>query len=230
MSYGINIFSDSGKIAFSTDYQSYRLLGKYTVTRTLAAQTYGNFCSLTITSYTTPICFVKPNYDLDYVAVDNMSNSGTSWTIQFSSESIQSSSATLVIYVFTADNELDSGYGINVWDSSSNVTFSTKHRTLKLSGWIISNAFTPSTLPQTISLTSGTIPTNFAVNAPALGWIIRFIGPTAFVLSNIGINKQSSTTGNLDSARFLIQFLTASPSVNIFGNIYIMYIDSSLYD
>jgi hypothetical protein len=34
----------------------------------------------------------------------------------------------------------------------------------------------------------------------------------------------------LDSARFLIQFLTASPSVNIFGNIYIMYIDSSLYD
>jgi hypothetical protein len=229
MSYGINIFSDAGKIAFSTDYKSFRLLGKYTVTKTGGTNTQG--CILTVTSQTMPICFVKPNYDSDYVVVDAITQSGSSWTIYFSSASIQLSGySNLSIYVFTADQEADTGYGINVFNSSGAVTFSSKYRTLKITGWLITSTASGSPPIPNASLTYGLITTNFAVCANSLGWINRSVGGGFNALTDIGINKTGSTSVSFNTSRWLYRYPTGSNNYNFFGNIYVMYIDSNLYD
>ncbi len=229
MSYGINVLSNAGKIAFSTDYKSFRLLGKYTVTKSGGTNTQG--CTLTITSQTMPLCFVKPNYDSDYVVVDSMTQSGSSWTIYFSSSSIQLAGyLTLSIYVFTADQQADTGYGINVFDSSSNVTFSSKYRALKISGWLITSAASGSPPIPSASLTSGSIPASFAVCANSLGWINRSVGGGFNALTDIGINKTSSATVSFNTSRWLYTYPTGPNDYNFFGSLYIMYIDNTLYD
>lgn len=225
MSYGLNIYNDAGLLAFSSDYSCYKFLGKFTLPRTgVAGQQYA---ILTVTSARAPLVFIAPN-STEAVAVAGISVSGTTWTINVESISLRTLT-TINVYVFTVDQTLGTGYGINIFDASGNVTFSTVDRTLQISGYIISNAQTQVSTINNQALTYGSIPTNYATMTGLIGWEIRIVGP-ATQLYSYGINKVNATTVGFTPTRLLFQTAApGSPSATVMGNQYAMFIDTDLY-
>lgn len=247
MSYGLNILNNSNDIAFSTDYPCYSFVGKYVVARTLRAGDIpsaltSNYCSLTISSSSCPLVFVKPNNSGDSVKMISAQNNGNgTWTVLFTSVSIQSGSygggsnlTTLTAYVFNKDNVAATGYGINVYSAPGNINFSTARKTLKPSAKLISNAYYYSgTAIRTYdqSVFSGSIPSNWACSAASSGYLILGIDPSLNVglAISIGVSVTGSTTVQFKAA-MSVSGTPFSNAIKIMGGTYSLFIDCSLYD
>jgi hypothetical protein len=231
MAHGIDIYNDSGKIMFSSENKSYRLESKRTITRTILSGDSA-VIEFTVSSVTQPIVFVKPNTSSDYSEIEYVTHSGNSWSYRVSLTSIQGytpSHTTATVYIFTADQVAATGYGVNIYDSSGSVTFSTANRTLKISGYILSPDYSGYDEPGTATIT-GTIPTNYAHSAAGLGILMMYLGGPVWGIFNIGAVKASSTTVSFGPARPLIQAPDLNNYMSFTGNSYIMFIDTSLYD
>jgi hypothetical protein len=246
MSYGINILNDAGQICFSTDYSCFSLEGKYTVNRTVANGEFpsvmtANYCQLVITATSCPLVFVKPNTSTDSVRVISCVDNGNgTWTVKFTAVSIQSGNygggsnlTTLTAYVFTKDNVAETGYGINVYDANSNVTFSTKRRTLKPSAKLITNHFaaTGSTRTYDQAISSGSIPTNWACSTYSTGYLLLGLDPQAGygLVMSLGISKASSTTVQIKACVAIGSYSFVS-AIDVLGGSYSIFIDTSIYD
>lgn len=246
MSYGINVLNDNGQIFFSTDYSCFSLEGKYNVNRTVVAGEFPsvmteNYCQIVITATSCPLVFVKPNNSTDSVKVISCINNGNgTWTIKFTAVSIQSGNfgggsnlTTLTAYVFTKDNIASTNYGINVYGSSGNVTFSTARRTLKPSAKLITNHFTQTGSTRTYdqSVSSGSIPANWACSTYSNGFLLLGLDPGAGygMVMSLGISKTSSTSVQIKACVALGSYSFVN-AINVLGGTYSIFIDTSLYD
>lgn len=246
MSYGINILNDSGEIFFSTDYSCFSLEGKYTVTRTVVPGDYpsvmtANYCQLIITSTSCPLVFVKPNNSTDSVRVIScINNNNGTWTVKFTAVSIQSGSygggsnlTTLIAYVFTKDNVAATDYGINVYDSSGNVSFSTRRRTLKPSAKLITNNFSGTGTTRTYdqSVSSGSIPNNWACCTYSTGFLLLGLSPISNegLVMSLGVSQLTSTSVQIKACISIGSYFFVN-AINVLGGSYSIFIDTLLYD
>ena len=245
MSYGLNVLNDAGNIAFTTNYPCFSFVGKYVVTRTLSAGDFpaaltGNYCSLDVTSVNCPLVFVAPNNANDSVKVISAKNNGNgTWTIRFTGLSIQSGNidspsnlTTLTAYVFSSDNIPATGYGINVYSSSSSVNFSTARKALKISGKIISPNYNQAFVQYYDSaLSYGSIPTSWAASSPSVGYRLQGLSPISGsgIVISLGVSALTSSTVRYKSSCAIgsFNFVTA---INLPGGAYTMFIDTSLYN
>ena len=233
MAYGLNLYSDTGLLAFSSIYKGYRLWQKITVTGTtqIGGRYYWVF---NVTSTTgTPVVFVKPTGTAagraGAIAISLTSVSGSTYTFTVATQdtNVLGSSGNLYAYAFVPGSTTGTSYGINTFDASGVTTFSTADRQLKIAGYYISTAATTSGTSS--SLSYGSVPSQYAI-----------------AMSTIGFSFQPQSTGG--SLRFMIGgyissnllqydraaqagFDTNSISAYIvLGGIYTPIIDTTLYD
>ena len=233
MSYGLNIYSDNGKIAFSTDYRNYRLHSK--VTSTLNWVQSGNS---NIRAAEGTVNFGTVVMPSDCVMVHSISNIGTTWTIRFVSyySSTQyfsgNTGVTITAYIFTADHTpQSSGYGINIYNSSGDCVFSGQDRALQISSFVVLPS--GSTVKTNIPVTTGSIPTSWALSAGNIGVTAISGGPTSALIFPLGLCRASSSEVYIGpSARYLavINIGGGTPPDFVQPYQYCMAIDTSLYD
>lgn len=224
MSYGINIFSDNGKLAYSSEYAAYQFFQKISV----ATNSQG-VATTTITSRNAPLVFVE-KYSTGYPCVLYISQSGTSWTVAFSGGIASAHTATA--YIFTVPSTATSSqYGINVFDNSGNVLFTNKDRTLKISGYHNTTTFngSSSNMPKIETISGGSIPSSWAVNTPNLGWFTSTVGGTIKPVSAIGANSYSTSQVAMSKGCNIYTGIAPLDDFFIRGNLYFMFIDTSLY-
>lgn len=224
MTYGVNIFSNNGKLAYSSQYAAYQFLQKISV-----ATNAQGVATTTVTSRNAPLVFIE-KYSTGFPCVLYITQSGTTWTIAFSGGIASSHTATA--YIFTVPSTpASSQYGINIFDNSGNVLFTNKDRTLKINGYHNTTTFNgnSSNMPKIETLTSGTIPASWAVNCPNLGWFTSTVGGTIKPVSAIGASSNSSTQVSFSNGCNIYTGIAPVDDFFIRGNLYFMFIDTSLY-
>lgn len=190
MAYGANIFNDSGEIVYSTDYPVYQFRGRYELNSS-------NNYEVNIYSESFPIVFVAPivpgsttegvsSYVIEYTT--NMWSIRAATSAQTTVTQVANSTGyygsptytgTVYAYVFKRPDisDKDTGYGMNVFDSSGKLNFTTSMKILKITGYhdttgafgSTSNGSAYPPLPQV--LTSGTIATNWAASCGSVGYL-----------------------------------------------------------
>lgn len=192
MSYGAKLFTETGQLAYSTDYPVYQFIGKFT---------FGTYMTeVNVISSHTPIVFVKPyNNGSSTETVSHsigLNSIGPNiWTIKadtsanYTINRINSSSGygtflqnnnlpiEVLVFVRPTNQDAGTGYGMNVYDADGNISFTSTLKPLKISAYHDTNAESasysggqnqPTYLVET--LTYGTIPTNWAASVADLGY------------------------------------------------------------
>jgi hypothetical protein len=224
MSLGINVFSDNGKLAYSSEYPTYQFLQKISI----ATNSQG-IATTTVISTKAPMVFVE-KFSSGFPCVLYMDQSGTSWTISFSGG--VPSPHTAVAYIFTVPSVAgSSGYGINIFDDFGNVLFTNKDRVLKINAFHNTNTFngSSSSMPKIETITSGSIPASWAVNSPNLGWFTSNVSLPVKPIFAIGSDRSSATQIAMSSSCNISQSVAPIDDFFIRGNLYLMFIDTSLY-
>lgn len=245
MSFGLSIEGANQRILLNESKPGIFFKGKYTAT-------YSSGWTTTVTGCNSmPLVFIK-TLGTDYkTSIYSMVDNGSgSWTISLAARTdtgtnTNSSSqeigdpypGDLTFYVFDILGSADavtSGYGMLVYDDNSNPVFTTNKKLLKITGYHVTSSvyianeqFNVST--QTI--TSGTIPTDYAVLCGAVGdsWINVDIQLS--LICPIGVRRLTSTTMKFGITGVFHRFNPA-PYVqsNIFANHQLLFINHTDYD
>ena len=238
MTYGLNLYSDAGLLAFSSAYKSYRLLQKLSLTVQTNSGPSGYSWRFTVTSTTgNPICFVKPTGTVSghagAINILQLGISGNDYSFSVITQDTAkvAGSGPVYVYVFVPGSTNGTSYGINVFDGSGVNTFSTNDRLLKIAAYYITIGVNSGTSTIPSSLSYGSIPSQYAINSPSIG--IKFVntGGGTTVILGLGTYVDSSQVLQYDAA-LQIGATGGGPSNPLFidGSIYIPVIDSSLYD
>lgn len=233
MTFGLNILSSSGDIAFSTENRSYSFSTRLTIFSTTigATQVYRTTISST---FGMPLLFYVPTSPgIGYSGANITSVSGSDYTFSIYTSDTQTPSITpLQVYVFLPQSTTATGYGLNVYDNSGNVTFSTGTRTLKIQAYYITQTSNVYPTPPSLSLTFGSIPSQYAICSASFGGQAQAISP------GIGtrlwmMGARITTGGVMEFGRVLIAGGVSNPLFNytfMVGRQYVPIIDKSLYD
>ena len=192
MTYGATLYNETGELVFSTDYAVYQFYGKVALSST-------NWFTINIESTYTPLIFVAPQTagsTSETVTCRAYEETTGVWTIQASTsgqqtftkslnttgqypgQGISTNSSPVYVYIFVRPRaqDADTGYGMNIYDSAGNLTFTTALRVLKITGYHVTTNTASSggsggdyTFGDQ-TLTSGTIPTNWAALSPDVGF------------------------------------------------------------
>lgn len=238
MTYGLNLYSNAGLLAFSSTYKSYRLLQKLTLTTQTPFGIGSYRFEFTVTSPNgSPICFVKPSgtfngHDTAISIIQTNIIGNVYYFAAMTQNTVRTvSSGPVYVYVFVPGASPSTAYGINVFNGLGEITFNTSDRLLKISGYYITiqtfDEVTPSPTPS--SLSYGTIPAQYAISAPNIG--IRYQTATSFFLIILlGSFVDSSNLLQYGPMGLVGQAPGTNNAQSVIGSIYVPVIDTSLYD
>ena len=234
MSFGLSIDGANQRILIDESHPGIFFKGKYT-------QAYGA-SGVTITGCSTmPLVFVKTLGTGYKTNIPQMVNNGNnSWTVTakaFSDSSLLVYTGDIELYVFDilgASDNVTSGYGMNVYDENSQAIFTTNKKLLKISGYHVTSAVqnTGSEFDiATQTLTSGTIPTTYAVACGAIGLSWVYVSQFTSLVCTVGVRRLTSTTMKFGIGGIAAQFRPAPYTQNeIRANHHLMFINHSDYD
>lgn len=207
MAHGANLYNEAGELVFSTDYPVYQFYGKVELVNTSSF-------SISIQSTYTPLVFVAPQTagsTSETVTCRSYEETSGVWTIvastsaqqtytkannstgHYPGQGISANDLPVNVYIFVRprSQDADTGYGMNVYDSSGNLNFTTKLKVLKISGYHDTTNTASSPFPSgsdytfgNQTLTSGTIPTNWAALSPDVGYSNQTTVSTAYWNTN----------------------------------------------
>ena len=129
MAYGIDVKTDTNAFALSDTYAAMAFIGKYTATVATSGANSGA-AAFTITGLgAIPIAFIEnPGVGYYCTNVYTIDNGGGSYTI-YAAARASTYPSSLTIYVFSKTNSAPAtGYGIQVFDASSNPMFDSNQR------------------------------------------------------------------------------------------------------
>lgn len=239
MTYGMTLTSTDGFIAFSTNNRNYSFFEKRSITITQAARsnlsgTYGVFNTTVASTFGVPLVFYVPTSPGSGWSSANISSvSGSNYTFSFYTSDTQlSTTAQITVYIFLPQSNTATGYGMNVFDASGNTIFSTANRTLKISGYYITQSSSTYPTPPTLALTYGSIPSQYAICCTSFGGQTQAAGALIGSVLWVMGGKINSSTGVMDFGRTAATGAT-QPPVNLtflLGSQYVPIINSALYD
>jgi hypothetical protein len=230
------LYNQIGLVAFSDMHSNMRLLEKRTLTRT--SFTVNNFTWNAFTTTVTselgaPLLFAVPTGS-GFITTYLHSISGNNYTFYTLTSDTQSGGATtMTVYIFVPDMIAAVGYGINVLKEDGTIAFSTTSRLLKTAGFYLPQQefITGSTPAATYSLSSGTVPTNYAICSQSQGFqFLPVAGTGSFVLLHGG--RIDSSSGFVRGSTQAVVAQTGAISTGTFlnGQLYVPLIDTTLYN
>jgi len=233
MTYGARLYTEAGQLAYTTDYPVYQFLGtfqfnsyitEYHIESTHAplifVKPYNNASTTEVVvcaiNYTFGIWSIRANTSAQYTLL--LANNSTGYYPGQSAGSTGVSTIEALVFIRPRNQDAETGYGMNVYDSSGNLTFTSKMKPLKVSAWHDTTAQSIGTYQNaepvysSETLTGGTIPTNWAAYVPSLGTTRRstvapayynFNGNQGSSWESIGAGRGSnSTTVNFNEAKY----------------------------
>jgi hypothetical protein len=235
MAVGLNIFSDTGRLAFSTEYSAYRLLQKYTPSKQQINNggTIYQVFRVTVESPSgIPLLFVKSTGGFLYSRV--VSYTSSSYTFEIITSDTQSGGATTIdCYAFVQNMQPAMGYGVNAYRANGQLAFSTKDRLLKIAGYFRTPAIQTNNPSQSIPnslLSAGSVPNSSAVCANTFGF--KFLPVVGFgtLLVVVGARISGSQLEYGDVTLVAVNTGGLLQGLQVNGNLYVPIIDCSLYD
>lgn len=131
MSFGLVAKNNQNQVTVDADYRNLVLREKITQSFSPSPSSGGGFTinvdrkQFTITNAINPVCFIVSSINAGFT---NIAISGTSYTWTISSNS----SGTATAYIFDVPISASLTYGINVFDGSSNLVFSSDYKYMRV--------------------------------------------------------------------------------------------------
>lgn len=232
MTYGANLFSDTGKLFYSTNYATLQFIGKFAASAaTILSQ---NVMQVTFACVGVPLVFIEG--DGRFQQIDALVYNGSNnWTATASSGTLAAGlTSTGTFYVFGKPAASVSGWGMQAFDASGNCVLNTSQRMLKIAAVGVTSANSGAFLYPDDSdnfittVESGSIPASFAIAAVGLGLMWRPGGPISLLYS-MGARRYSSTQVSFSRCRPFAQQPGAVTTYYLAGNQKMYFIDTSLY-
>jgi hypothetical protein len=236
MSFGLSVESLDQRILIDESHPAVFFKGKYTTTNTYGLKT------VTITDCNTmPIVFAK-NLGSGYkISTPQITyNGGTSWTIGVfagndSSDGYYSGAVDLYVFdILGQSDNVNYGYGMNVYNESGQAIFTTNKKPLKISGYHTTTQVFNSAVNEfnfsIQTVTNGAIPETCAISCSAIGTSLVSRGGIGRFFTH-GVRRYSSSSLKFGIVGFLGQGPNPSGAENrLSGNQHIMFVDYTLYD
>jgi len=248
MVYGVRLFNDAGKLAFSADNSVLQFLGKWSSGLITDASVGSSFYRVTFAGVTggyVPVVFVGTsggNASMNVFSLRDLS--GGVWEAVAAARVPSNSYNTpgvLDFYVFTPPaprTPAPGEYGMRFFDASGRPTLDTGRRLLKIAGYGLTTTgsgavdiYSPSVI-QATGVSFGSIPANWATSAQVVGYAGRALFDTQAEYWQMGVAKiNAGTFGYYPNAMVgWTNELLTSDQYKVDSNNYVMFIDTDIYN
>jgi len=188
MTYGFVAYADNGDLLISSDYPVYHYLGtaiqgSSVTANNITKRTY----SIGYNKPTPPLVFIKLDVN-DYASVDGFAQSGTNWTFTVAGN-MRDTTSKIRAYGLV-QNPSTSGYGLQVFNSSSSVMFDSFQNPLWANDFFFFSGATTLSSPN-FNQISGTLSKTY-IEPIYLCNMLATGGTT--IKSTFGIKRNSSST------------------------------------